>query len=134
MQIHVEALGMKKALVYIISAAFLLSAIAFAADKPVANTDPVKISPVKTAKMNAKGKVVEISDKTIKIERTVKNNVETMQFILDAPAENVVVNDMVKIAYIEKDGNLLASRVAKIITKKTGKKEFVPEQLTKDKK
>lgn len=116
---------MKKALVYITCAAFLLSAIAFAADRPASNTDQVKVSPVKIAKMNATGKVVEISDKTIKIERTVKNNVETMEFVLDKPTENIVVNDAVKIAYIEKDGNLLASRVAKIIPKKAAKKETV---------
>ncbi len=128
---------MKKALVYIIGAAFLLSAIAFAADKPAstaAAADQVKVSPVRIAKMNATGKVVEISDKTIKIERKVKNNVETMEFVLDKPAENIAVNDAVKIAYIEKDGALLASRVAKIIPKKAVKKENVPEQSASGKK
>jgi len=118
---------MKKALVYITCAAFLLSAIAFAADKPAstAAADPGKVGSVKIAKMNARGKVIEISDKTIKIERKVKNNVETMEFVLDKPTENIAVNDAVKIAYVEKDGNLLASRVAKIIPKKSGKKETV---------
>ncbi len=128
---------MKKALVYITCAAFLLSAIAFAADKPAspaAAADQAKVSPVRIAKMNATGKVVEITDKTIKIERTVKNNVETMQFALDKPTENIAVNDAVKIAYIEKDGNLLASRVAKIIPKKAGKKEIVTEKTVPVKK
>ncbi|MGV8057480.1 MAG: hypothetical protein AB2L12_05535 [Smithellaceae bacterium] len=128
---------MKKALIYIIGAAFLLSAIAFAADKPASTAgtaDQTKVSPVRIAKMNATGKVIEISDKTIKIERTVKNNVETMQFILDKPTGNIAVNDAVKIAYIEKDGNLLASRVAKIIPKKTGKKETAAGKSTADKK
>jgi hypothetical protein len=128
---------MKKALVYFIGAAFLISAIAFAADKPAstaAAADPVKVSPVRIAKMNATGKVVEITDKTIKIERTVKNNVETMQFVLDKPLENIAVNDAVKIAYIEKNGNLLASRVAKINPKKAGKKETVAEKATPVKK
>lgn len=116
---------MKKALIYVIGAAFLLSAIAFAADKPTANapkTDPVRVVPARTAKMNATGKVIEITDTTIKIERTVKNNVETMTFILDKPVENIAVNDAVKIAYIEKNGNLLASRVAKTAPKQSGKK------------
>ena len=116
---------MKKALVYITCAAFLLSAIAFAADKPSSNADPVKVGTVKIAKMNARGKVIEISDKTIKIERKVRNNVETMEFVLDKPTENIAVNDAVKIAYIEKDGNLLASRVVKIIPKKSVKKETI---------
>ena len=121
---------MKKALAYIIGAAFLLSAIAFAADKPAAKADPGKVSPVRIAK----GKVIEISDKTIKIERTVKNNVETMEFILDKPTENIAVNDAVKIAYIEKDGSLLGSRVAKIIPTKAGKKEIISEKSVPVKK
>jgi hypothetical protein len=122
---------MKKALIYIVGVAFLLSAIAFAADNPASNAvkaDPVKVIPVRIAKMNATGKVIEISDKTIKIERTVKNNVETMEFILDKPTENIIINDAVKIAYIEKDGRLLASRVAKITPKKVGGKETVAEK------
>ena len=125
---------MKKAWIYIVGAAFLLSAIAFAADKPAAKVDPVKTVPARIAKMNATGKVIEISDKTIKIERTVKKNVETMEFVLDKPAENITVNDAVKIAYIEKDGNLLASRVAKIDPKKAGKKETVAEKSAPVKK
>ena len=122
---------MKKALIYIVGVAFLLSAIAFAADNPASTAvkaDPVKVIPVRIAKMNATGKVIEISDKTIKIERTVKNNVETMEFILDKPTENIIINDAVKIAYIEKDGRLLASRVAKITPKKVGGKETVAEK------
>lgn len=119
---------MKKALAYVTCAAFLLSAIAFAADKPASKTvssETVKIGTVKIAKMNARGKVVEVTDKTIKIERRVKNEAEIMEFVLDKPVENIVVNDAVKIVYVEKDGILLASRVVKIIPKKSGKKEAV---------
>ncbi len=129
---------MKKVLVYAIGAAFLLQAVAFAADKPVSDAskaDPIKMAPVRTAKMNATGKIIEISEKTIKIERTVKDKVETMAFILDKPVENLAVNDKVKIAYIEKDGNLLASGVAKITPKKAvGKKDVVAEKLSTQKK
>lgn len=125
---------MKKALAYITCAAFLLSAIAFAADKPASNAVPVKVDNIKIATMNARGKVIELSDKAIKIERKVKNNVEIMEFFLDKPTENVAVNDAVKIVYIEKDGNLLASRITKIIPKKTGKKETVNEKSTTPKK
>lgn len=112
---------MKRALVYIVSVAFLLSALVFAADKPVTNTtkvDRVKTNVVKSTKMNATGKVIEISNSSIKIERTVKGNAETMEFVLDKSAENVAVNDSVKIAYIEKDGQLLALRVVKATPKK----------------
>jgi len=126
---------MKKALVYLVGAIFFLSAMAFAADKPIVDkANPLKANPVRIAKMNATGKVVEISEKTIKIERTVKNNAETMEFALDKPAENIAVNDAVKIAYIEKNGTLLATRVAKMAPPKTGKKEVVAEKSTPTKK
>jgi hypothetical protein len=127
---------MKKALWYIIGAAFLCSAFAFAADKPAtdsAKPNAVKTNPIKAAKMNATGKVIEISDKAIKIERTVRGNVETMEFALDKPVENIVVNDSVKIAYIEKDGKLMASRVAKATSKKIEVKPAV-EKSASDKK
>jgi hypothetical protein len=51
-----------------------------------------------------------------------------MDFILDKPVENLAVNDKVKIAYIEKDGNLLASGVVKIAPQKAGKKGMVAEK------
>jgi hypothetical protein len=112
---------MKKAIVYIVGIAFLLSALAFAADRPSSDAVkvlPAKASPVKVARMNATGKVIEINDTTIKIERSVKDKVETMLFALDKPAVNIAVNDLVKIAYIEKDGQLIAARVAKVVPKK----------------
>ena len=124
---------MKKALMYIISVAFLLSTIVFAADKPASNVTKSAVNPVKAAKMNVTGKVIEISDKTIKIERTVKNNTEVMEFILCKPVEDIAVNDAVKIAYVEQDGDLLASRVVKKIPKKAELKETV-KRLANDKK
>jgi hypothetical protein len=117
---------MKRALVYIVCVAFLLSALAFAADKPVIDktkVDSAKTNVVKSAKMNATGKVIEISDSSIRIERTVKGNAETMEFVLEKPAVNITVNDSVKIAYIEKDGQLLVSRVVKATPKKMEKKK-----------
>ena len=128
---------MRRALVYIVGVIFLLSAITFAADKPVpvtAKANSPKVAPVRAAKMNATGKVIEISDKNIKIERTVKDKMETMEFILDKPLENIAVNDNVKIAYIEKEGILMAARVAKIVPQKPGKKEAVAEKFVTPKK
>ena len=112
---------MKKAIIYFAGIAFLLSALALAADKPSSGTvkvEPAKVSPVKVARMHATGKVIEINDKTIKIERTVKDKVETMLFALDKSTVNIAVNDLVKIAYVEKDGQLIATRVAKVVPKK----------------
>ena len=112
---------MKRTLVYIVSVAFLLSALAFAADKSATDTtkvDPAKTNVVKPTKMHATGEVIDISDSSIKIERTLKGNVETMKFALENPVENIAVNDSVKIAYINRDGKLVATRVAKVNLKK----------------
>ena len=122
---------MKKALWYAIGTVFLLSTLAFAIDKtdsPV-KVDPVKTNIVKAAKMHATGKVIEISDEFVKIERTVKGDVETMEFALEKPVKSISVGDSVKIAYMEKDGKLIASRVAKITFKK---KEIKPAEVKPD--
>jgi hypothetical protein len=124
---------MKKALWYAVGTVFLLSTLAFAIDKTDSSVkvDPVKTNIVKAAKMHARGKITEISDTSIKIERTVKGDVETMEFALEKPVKNMVVNDSVKIAYMEKDGKLIASRVAKVTFKK---KEIKPSEATSGKK
>jgi hypothetical protein len=125
---------MTKALVgYAIGTIFLLSTLAFAVDKPDSpvNAYPVKTNIVKAAKMHARGKVIEISDEAIKIERTVKGDVENMEFALEKPANNMIVNDFVKIDYIEKDGKLIASKVTKVALKK---KEIKPVDAASGKK
>jgi len=48
-----------------------------------------------------------------------------MGFALDKHAANIGVNDIVKIDYMEKDGKLIASRVAKVTLKK---KEIKPAE------
>lgn len=108
---------MKRALTCIVGVICILAAFSYAADKPATETSQgvvLKAVSVKSAKMNARGKVVEISDKAVKIERSIKGNVEIMEFALETPAMNVAVNDSVKIDYSVKDGKLTASRVAKL--------------------
>ena len=122
---------MKKVLWYLAGSIFLLSTLAFAADmaaSPV-KVDPVKTNIVKAAKMHATGKVIEISDASIKIERTVKGDVQTMEFALEKPVKSINVGDSVKIAYMEKDGKLIASRVARITLKQ---KEIKPAEVKPD--
>ena len=107
---------MKKILVCISSVLYFVAALAFAADRPAAEPNHraiLKATMQKAAKMNASGKVVEISDTSIKIERRIKGNTEVMEFALESPARDIVVNDSVKIDYIMKDGRLTASRVSK---------------------
>ncbi|MCK7480347.1 MAG: hypothetical protein M0C28_26155 [Candidatus Moduliflexus flocculans] len=90
--------------------AFYITGVAFGQHLPLLPIKPlsqtaagqVKANPVRIAKMNATEKRTEISDKAIKIERTVKNNVETMQFVLDKPTENIATDAAT--AYVEKDG------------------------------
>ena len=115
---------MKEALWYLVGAVVVLSTLAFAADRPASSVKmgPIKANIVKVAKMHATGKVVDISNDSIKIERTVKGDIETMEFALDKPAINIMANDSVKIDYTEKDGKLVASRVAKVKIKKKGVK------------
>jgi hypothetical protein len=122
---------MKKALWYAAGAIFLLSTLAFAVDNPSSSVKvaPVKTNIVKAAKMHATGKVIEISNEAVKIERTVKGDVETMEFALEKPVNNVIINDSVKIDYMEKDGKLTASRVAKVTLKK---KEIKPTEVKSD--
>ena len=112
---------MKKALWYMVGGVFLLAALVFAADKSISETikaDAVKTNTVKAAKMHATGKVIDISDESIRIERTVRGNVENIQFALENPIENITVNDTVKIAYINQGGKLVATRVSKVNSKK----------------
>jgi hypothetical protein len=115
---HQKRLIMKKILYCIIGTVFLLSATAFAVEKATPT--------VKAAKMHATGKVIEISNEAIKIERTLKGDMESMEFSLDMPVADVGVNDSVKIEYMEKDGKLVASRVVKVIVKK---KDFKPIEV-----
>ncbi len=120
---------MKKALVCIAGLICVLAAFSYAADKPA--TKATQGAVFKTAKMNASGKVVEISSTAIKIERNIKDNAEIMEFALENPVQDIVVNDSVKIDYSVKDGKLTASRVAKPgAVKNSGKN--VPKQ-TKEK-
>ncbi len=102
---------MKKVLVCATGIVCLLAVFAFAADKTVAPSTK-SVFP-KTATMNARGKVVEISEKAVRIERSIKGSVEVMEFALENPAADIAVNDFVKIDYTIKDGKLTASRVAK---------------------
>ena len=107
---------MKKILVCITGILCVFAALAFAADKPVAESNQgaiLKTTMQKAPKMNASGKVVEISDISIKIERRIKGNIEVMEFALENPARDIAVSDSVKIDYSVKDGKLIASRVAK---------------------
>ncbi|MFA5321560.1 MAG: hypothetical protein WC373_02710 [Smithella sp.] len=111
---------MKKTLWTAVGLFFVLSTFVFAADKPAlpVKADLLKANIVKAAKMHATGKVAEISDASITIERTIKGEIETMEFALEKSSEGIAANDSVKIEYTEQDGKLTATKVSKVILRK----------------
>jgi len=117
----------------------VLITIAFAAEKPslqATKPEGVKSATAKEAsskeiKLNATGKVMEVSGTNLKIERTVKGKdggSEIMEFILEKP-EKVEIGDKVNVTYIKKEGQNVALRVAKMraIKKSTTKAEKPPD-------
>jgi len=107
---------MKKTAVHVMALICLLMAFPLFADKNESITggrSALKAATVKTARMNARGKVVEISDKAVKIERIIKGRVEVMEFALESQLTGILVNDAVNVEYTLKDGKLMTLRVAR---------------------
>lgn len=78
-----------------------------------AEKQPVSVPlPPRVTEMNTAGKVLEISDKVLKIERTLKGKAETMELVLEKPLANIVAGDQLKVSYIEKEGRKVVLRVA----------------------
>ncbi len=110
---------MKRALVLLVAAIFLFSGAAFAADQSKA-----KAASAKTTSMTASGKVVDISDTMLKLERSAKGKAETMEFGLDKPASaDIKAGDKVTVHYVKKDGKNVATKVSKAAAKKPAKKK-----------
>lgn len=82
--------------------------LAFAAE----NRPAVPLTPPRTPEMSTAGKVLEVSDALLKIERTLKGNAEVMEFILEKPFPNIAAGDQIKVSYRVKDGRNILIRVA----------------------
>jgi hypothetical protein len=123
-----EVVTMKRLMVLMVAAVFIFSGMAFAADvakdkagaavtdkggKDVQTKSP-KAAPPKVAKMSFSGKVLDISDKALKVERVVKEKPETMDFVLEKAVEGVKAGDKVTVTYVVKDGKNVAQKVAKV--------------------
>lgn len=106
---------MKRLMLFAAGLTFLLFAWAFAADQPV-STAPAAVTSqtAKITRMRAPGTVLEISDVVLKIERKIKDRVETMEFVLEKPVK-FKVGDRVRVSYVEKDGKMIATRVVKAV-------------------
>lgn len=101
-------LGMKRVLIAAASVMILCFALVFAAEKPPA----ISPSPPRVPEMSTAGKVIAVSNTELKIERTMKGKVETMEFILENPFPVIAVGNQVKVSYREKEGRNILIRVA----------------------
>lgn len=78
----------------------------------------------KITKMRAPGTILEITDSTLIIERKVKDNAETMDFILDKPMK-FKVGDKVRVTYVEDKGQRIVTNIIKLSDLKQ-KKPAIP--------
>jgi hypothetical protein len=98
--------------------------LAFAAEKPGA-APPLR---ARVPEMRAAGKVMEVSDALLKIERMLNGKPEVMEFLLEKPLPNVAVGDQIKVSYQETKRNIVI-RVAP--TRKTAVRKTVGKELPK---
>lgn len=112
---------MKRFLVFFVALSFLFCGTVFAFEKPAAGATEAKPAAktlaAKETKMTATGKVTEISDTMLKIERTVKGKMETMEIALEKACPaclKIKVGDKVKVTYVTKDGKNVAVKVSKV--------------------
>ncbi|MBU1055455.1 MAG: hypothetical protein KKC46_16775 [Proteobacteria bacterium] len=106
---------MKRLLLLMAAVFFILCASSFAA--AVTEDELVAISVKsmgKETKMSATGKVTELSDSMLKIDRRVKGKTEAMEFTLEKACSGISIGDKVKISYINKDDKNIAARVMKM--------------------
>jgi hypothetical protein len=95
---------------FLIGAASLMLlgfAPAFAAEKASVPPPPPRVPEMSTA-----GKVIEVTAVVLKIERTLKGEAETMEFILEKPFPNIAAGDLIKVSYRQKNGQNVLIRVA----------------------
>jgi hypothetical protein len=81
----------------------------------------------KAPMMNAAGKVVEISESSLKMERTVKGSTEIMEFVLEKPLVAYGAGEQIKVSYRQKEmKNVLvrAQKTKKTVVRKQEKRVF----------
>jgi uncharacterized ParB-like nuclease family protein len=99
---------MKRFLVIAAALIGIAFTLALAAENPMPKPS---VTP-RVPEMSTAGKVLEVSDKVLKMERTLKGKTETMDFSLDKPFTDISVGDQIKVDYLEKDGRNMLIRVA----------------------
>lgn len=99
-------IDMREVAISIIFITFVFCSLAFAEDRAVkvhSQSEPVKSAILKVVKMRATGRVIDITDTTLKIERVIKGTVEPFEFQLEKPITKFRVGDKVVVRYITKD-------------------------------
>jgi hypothetical protein len=102
--------------------------LALAAEKPAA-APPL---PPRIPEMSTAGKVLEVSDAILKIERALKGKAEIMEFILEKPFPGIAAGDQIKVSYLERDGRNVLIRVAP--AQKTAVRKEIRKDLPKEMK
>jgi hypothetical protein len=102
--------------------------LALAAENPPAAPPP----PPRIPEMSAAGKVLEVSDTILKIERTLKGKTEIMEFILEKRFPNLAAGDQIKVSYLERDGRNVLIRMAP--AKQTAVQKPVKKEIPKEMK
>lgn len=110
-----------KRLLTIVAVSFIFFASAFASEATKLDpAEPLAMaakSMGKETKMSATGKVTEISDSMLKIDRHVKGKTEAMEFALEKACPDISTGDKVKVSYIAREDKKVASKVTKIAQK-----------------
>ena len=76
---------------------------------------------VKETNISFTGIVKENTDTKITVERTVKAERETLEFVLDKAVDKVKEGDKVKVSYIKKEGQYIAKRIVPVFSKSTAR-------------
>ena len=98
----------KRFLIIVAGLTLLCVTLVFAAEK----TTTAPTAPSRVPEMSTAGKVLELSGTVLKIERTMKGSVETMEFSLEKPFSDIAVGDQIMVSYREKGGRNILIRVA----------------------
>ncbi len=102
---------------------FSASALLYAEAVKAPNAPPAgKSSSARVTKVRVAGVVTEISDTSLKIERKVRDQVETMDFVLEKPVPKIKAGDKVRVSYVIKEDKNIATRVDEDIPQKIIKK------------
>ena len=107
------------------ASAFLYAATSDKAEKTVSM--PGAAAAVRVTKMRAAGLVIEVTDTALKIERKVKDKVEAMDFTLEKPLVKIKAGDKVRVSYITREDQNVATRVEADVPQTAIKKAKSPE-------